>query len=76
MADLFPLAFGKVYLYLRPKKWENPKYFPTSADTMFYHQHTKYLQFDWLMNTKYIAYLKAAYFAHNLIGCQLKICQI
>ena len=38
-----------------------------------YHQHTKYLKFDWLMNTKYFAYLKAAYFSSNLIGCQLKI---
>ena len=25
------------------------------------------------MNTKYFAYLKAAYFSSNLIGCQLKI---
>ena len=37
------------------------------------HQHTKYLQFNWLMNTKHFAYLKAAYFSSNLIGCQLKI---
>ena len=39
-----------------------------------YHQHTKHLQFDWLMNTKYFAYLKAAYFSSILIGCQLKLC--
>ena len=43
------------------------------ACNLHYHQHTKYLQFDWLMNTKYFAYLKAAHFSSNLIGCQLKI---
>ena len=36
----------------------------------------KYLQFDWLINTKYFAYLKAAYFSSNLIVCQLKITYI
>ena len=45
----------------------------SSSDTALYHRHTKYLQFDWLMNTKYFAYLKVAYFSSNLIGRQLKI---
>ena len=65
---------------LRPIQWFAPKKHVSMVrlignmifSTLFYHQHTKYLQFDWLMNTTHITYL-GSYFFHNLIGYQLEI---